>query len=170
MRCSVPVALGVLVMATTLRAADDPPGEAKKPPTPRQQYEALAEEYKKAKQDYFTALRAAKTREERQKISHEKRPNPARYAGRILKLAEDNPEDPVDIDALIWVVQNDESDPDDPTPTFSRAFDLLVRDYADQPKLGTIVPAFSQDGSPRSEQLLRTILDKNRSREARGQA
>ncbi len=169
MRCSVPVALGVLVMATTLRASDEPPDKAAKPPTPRQQYEALAEEYSKALQACFAAMQDGKTGEERKKIYVEKHPDSERYAGRFLKLAEENPKDSTAIDCLCWVVQNGQAS-NDPGAPYIRALDLLVRDYADQPKLGTYVTALSRDGSPRTERLLRAILEKNRSREAKGQA
>jgi hypothetical protein len=171
MRCSVPVALGALVMATALRAADDPPGKAETPPTPRQQYEALAEEFSKAQQACYAAMREAKTDEERTKIFEEKYPDRVKYVGRFLKLAEENPKDPAAIDALGWIVQHGQTGTgNEPDAPYNRALDLLARDYIDHPKVGPIVPSLSYDGSSRAEKVLRAILEKNRSRDVRGQA
>jgi hypothetical protein len=171
MRCSVSVALGVLAVATTLRAADDPPGKAEKPPTPRQQYEALEGEYHKAQQEFFAAYRSAKTDEERTKIYEEKYPDRVKYVGRFLKLAEENPKDPAAIDALDWIVQHGQTGTGgNPEAPYNRALDLLERDYLDHPRLGTIVQSLRGDGSSRAEKLLRAVLEKSRSRDVRGQA
>src|SRR5438132_10529991 len=97
----------MLAFAPALWAEDPPkdkPKEEKKPTTPAEQYKALVQEFTKAQQDFFKEYGTLKTDEERRKLVQEKYPQPAKFAPKMMELAEKNPKDPAAIDALVWVV------------------------------------------------------------------
>src|SRR5579859_6386441 len=92
--------LVLLLAFPALRAEDKD-----KAPTPREQYAALIKEYLQTQQAYFSAMRAAKTAEERQKAA-EKSPKADKFAAKFLELAEKNAKDPVAVDAMLWIASN----------------------------------------------------------------
>src|SRR3989442_1889886 len=104
---AVGVAVGLASLASGVRA-DQPDKEAKADPA--KELAAIQKEWTKAQQDFGKAYQAAKTDEERQAL-REKRPQPATFADRCLKLAEANSDSPVAIEALAWIVRNAGSTP-----------------------------------------------------------
>src|SRR5262245_26153984 len=107
--------LTVALLASATRADDKKPAASaddKKPDatkteakSPADQFKALTQEFQKAQNDFMTAYRAAKTDEERQKALQQM-PQPAKFTGKFMKLAEEHAKDPVAFDALIWVSRN----------------------------------------------------------------
>src|SRR4051794_33229123 len=96
----------VLVLGIAVVAAEDE-GQDKQSATPEQQYKAILKEYNDAFQAYAKAYGEAKTPEEQQKVVQEKYPWPAKYAAKVLELAEKNPKEPFAESALIWIMTNE---------------------------------------------------------------
>jgi hypothetical protein len=155
-----------LVLALPAPGAEDKP--ASKPPSPRQQYEALVKEQTDAQEAFFKEYRQAKTDAERQKLSQEKYPRPERLAPRFLELAEKNPKDPVAVDALVWVVSNARSAGKDGPR--ERALAVLRRDYFTSDKLGPLCDDLAYSREAASEALLRQIIAKNPGKDVQGRA
>jgi hypothetical protein len=153
--------IGLLALAPALWG-DDPPQdkakgatEEKKPATPAEQYRALVEEFSKARQDFIKEYQGAKTPEDKSKILREKQPQPAKYAGKMMELAEKNPKDPVAISALMWVIQQVRTGAE-----FDKALDML-REHGDNNVIANACQAVVYSASPKAEVFLRTVMEKN---------
>jgi len=98
----------VLLLALPASRGDDPPKD-KEPPkkelTAKDKYDALLKEYGAKQQEIITEFRKAKG-EEQTKLRNQYMGLGGEFADRFLKIAEDNPKDPVATDALLWVVNN----------------------------------------------------------------
>jgi hypothetical protein len=95
--------LGLCGFSPSVRAddpANDQKGDAAK------ELAAIEKDWSDAQNDFMKAYRGAKTAEERQQVLKEKRPKPAEFAGRFLRVAETHPDGPEAIKALVWVVSN----------------------------------------------------------------
>lgn len=153
------LARGVLLLLLAwpaARAQDKPKDES---PTPKAQYDALMKEYQTAQQDFFTALRGAKTPQEQMKRMQEESPKIDKVLARFIELAEKHPKDPVAVDALTMVftgaiIRNAGKGPQE------KALDLLLRDHVASDKLATVIPRLTT-GDKRGEAALRAILEKN---------
>jgi hypothetical protein len=75
-------------------------------PDPAKELAAIQKDFADAQQAFIKAYQEAKTNEERQQILKEKRPKPADFADRYLKLAETYPDSPQATQALAWAVGN----------------------------------------------------------------
>jgi hypothetical protein len=84
---------------------------------------------------------------------------------KFLAIAEDNPKDPVAVDALAWVVTNVPSG-----SQLSRALDMLSQDHLESDKLGDVCAALVRKPSAAAEQLLRSLAEKSPHRSVRGLA
>ncbi len=146
-----------LCAVASLQAADSP--------SPADQYRALVKEYSTAAQEYNNALRDAKTPEERKKVTDEKRPQPQAFAGRFMAIAEKNPQDPVAVDALIWVATFGYQ-----SPEAGKALDLLAQSHAASDKLAGVCQRAGSIGGPAAERLLRAVVEKNPKRELQAHA
>jgi hypothetical protein len=145
--------------------------EQAKPGSPAAQYQALVKEYSEAQQAFFKEYQAAKD-EDKPKLLEEKYFKAAeQFAIKFLELAEKNPKDPVAVDALVWVVtnQNDRSSAKD-SPR-AKAMAILIRDHVTSEKIGSVCQTLGyqmHDAHP--EPLLRAILDKNPSKAVQAEA
>jgi hypothetical protein len=156
--------LAVLVFAPLLWGLDEKQ-DKEKPKTPREQFEAISQEYRKTLQDYQKAVGEAKSNEERMKVLREKYPQPAKYTQKMLQLAEKNPKDPVAVDAGVWALQHARGGPD-----ADKAYTVLSN-HADSKNLGTAVQyAAFFTRSPAAEKFLRSIMEKNPDRTLKGNA
>jgi len=79
--------------------------EAQAKKTPKTQFQAVLDEYQKAQQEFSQAYSKAKTDEERSKVFNDKYPKPNDYAVRFMAIADEAPDDPAAVDALVWCVQ-----------------------------------------------------------------
>jgi hypothetical protein len=168
MRRAVTAALAALTLACVpaLAARDDPnKAQAQPKKTPKEQFQAVLEQYQKAQADFSQAYSKAKNNEERSKIFNEKYPKPDEYATRFLVIAEAAPDDPAAVDALVWCVQLGRGG-----PSLAKAMERLSEKHADNPKLASAVAGLAQSYSPAGEKLLRAVAAKNRDRTARGNA
>jgi hypothetical protein len=84
--------------------ADDPPKD-KKEGTPKEQYAALVKEVDAKRQELSDRYTNAAA-DEKPKVLQQLRSLNKDYAGKFLKLAEDNAKDPAATDALFWIVAN----------------------------------------------------------------
>jgi RNA polymerase sigma factor (sigma-70 family) len=133
--------------------------------TPRGRYEALCKEINKASRDFREEYQKAKTDEERSIISREKSFQPRRYIGRFLEIAESAPNDPVAIDALIWIIRFGFDGPE-----FSRAIDRLAENHVQRAKVGQAALTLGHRVSPSAEKLLRAVIEKYPDRSIKGLA
>lgn len=87
------------------------------------------------------------------------------FAKRFLELAEKHPQDPVAVDALLWVVSNVRGKPDT-----TRALELLTEQHITSDQLRSAGKGIAESRSIAAEKLLNTILQKNPDDQARAQA
>jgi hypothetical protein len=159
--------LGLLLLAPTLWALDDPKDPkkpdkpaAEKAQTPAEQYKEILKEFNADQQRFFKAYSAAKNQEERSKLQY---PEPQKYGKRMLELAEKNPKDPAAIDALAWVVQAMRSNAE-----AKKALNVLLKDHIDSKQMANVAQTLRYSGSPETEKDLRTIMEKNPHKEVKG--
>lgn len=133
--------------------------------SPAEQYRALTREFEAAQREFNRLYQAAKTDADRQNIATKNYPQPQKYAGRFLEIAEKHPKDSVALDALVWVVQNARAGREN-----DKALEILVRDHIQSAKLGAVCQNLAYSPSPNTEKILREILEKNTEREVQGQA
>jgi hypothetical protein len=167
MRCLMLGALAMLVCTPALWAQNPPKDKPPpvKPAGAAEQYQALLQDFQKAEQEFTKAYRDAKTDDDRQKVIKEKYPALQKFPARFLELAQKNPKDPVALDAVLWVLLNTEGGPE-----VGKAMDLLVQNHLTNPKLLPLCQQLAQAPLNVGEKVLRGVLDKNPSRELKGQA
>jgi hypothetical protein len=158
----------VLLLAFPALRAEDKPQDKDKSPSPKKQYDDLVNEYSEAQQAYFSAMREAKTPEERQKIVAEKSPKPEKFALKFLELAEKNPTDPVAVDALFWIAN---AAPDTTVKAErAKAFAILLANHIENPKLGTACQSLSFSYEKQDQEFLRAVLAKNPNKSVKADA
>jgi hypothetical protein len=160
----------VLLLALPALRADDPPKDkaSEKPATPAEQYQALLKEAQEAQQEFMKSVRAAKTPEERSKVMQEQNPKKA-LAPKFLEFAEKNSNEPVALDALIWIVA-DRSGPPGSNEPRDKAIAILLRDHVESEKLAAVCQTMGFDMGKQNAAFLRAVLEKNKSPEVRAEA
>lgn len=153
-----------MLASPALRAEDKP--QDKNKPSPQDQFRALVKEYSEAQQEYFKAMREAKSDADRQKAL-EKNPKAEKFAPRFLELAEKNPKEPVAVDALVWIANNSRGGA---KAERSKAFDLLMRDHIENEKLGQVCQNLAFGYEKVDEAFLRAVLAKNPAASAKAEA
>jgi hypothetical protein len=158
-------ALWAMAGMPAVGASDDPNKvEAQSKKTPKEQFQAVLDEYQEAQRGFSQAYSKANTDEERSKIVTEKYPKADEYARRFLAVADAAPDDPAAVDALIWYVQLGRGG------DTSKAMTRLAEKHAADPKVARVVSTLAYSNSPSGEALLRAVIEKNRDRIARGNA
>src|SRR5262249_31198055 len=109
-----------------------------------------------------------KTSAEQRKVTENQDPKKI-FAPRFLALAEKNPNDPIAVDALIWVVTGSfgKTGFDE---TIAKAKDILVREHIDSDKLGPLCQSLALDRDQNSQKQLKTIFAKNPDKSVKGEA
>jgi hypothetical protein len=148
--------------ASSAPAADENDKTEPAASTPAGQYEALINEYQKAQQEFSSDYTAAKTDEEREKLSS-KYPQAEAYSRRLLELARKHPKDPVAFDALAWVVTNDRYG-----ERINETLEILLRDHVESEKLGQVAQAMVYSSAREPAKTLENIVEKNPHREVKG--
>jgi hypothetical protein len=161
------VVLLAAVITVAWAGGRQPPGEPPKQPpqSAAEQYQALVKEVDDAMQQFMKEYNAAKTDEEKQKLFNEKYPQPQKYAARFLKIAEQHPDDPAAVDALVWVITRAGAGSEQ-----SAALEKLARNHVTSAKVGAVSSSLVYSQSPLAEPFLRDVLAKNPDRGAKGQA
>jgi hypothetical protein len=94
-----------LLLALPAARGDEPPKDAKKPPSAQERYDTLLKDFDTQQREIITEARKAEG-PDRQKLLEKYQALGKDFAEKFYKLAEDNPKDPVATDALFWVMQN----------------------------------------------------------------
>ena len=164
-----PIVGGVLALMLAIPAsrAQDKPKDP--PASPAERYKALLKEYQDAMKGFQEAVQAAKSPEEQQKVFREKYPS-GKFAPRFLELAEQHANDPVALDALVWIVTNDGGRGSGTKDTTRPRALTLLREHVGHEKLGRVVPMLGFSFDKESGDLLRAILEKHPNEEVKGQA
>ena len=154
MRC---VLVGLLSLVPMTARAED---------TPRRQYQALIGEFDTAESAAIAAISKATTDVERIDAAS-KRPQPHEFAPRVLALAEKYPDDPIAVDALIWVVSRRIFGPES-----KKALGILARDHSRSGRLKDFCGECHRYGEPFApyEEMLRAVLKDTPHREVRARA
>ncbi len=90
---------------------------------------------------------------------------PREFAGRFLELAEEHPQDPVAVEALIWIAGNVRRGAE-----LERALSLLTMDYITDERLAALFPELTQKPSLATGKLLREGLEKSPHKGVQAQA
>jgi hypothetical protein len=153
----------IFVVGASVALAEDERQD--NPATPAEQYQALLKE----RQDVPEELSKAKTEEERKKLLARLGKLPLRF----LELAEQHPNDPVAVEALIQTVAlaNGSAFPaggqDSPG---SRALAILQRDHVRSDKLGPVCQQVVFGFHQSHETFLRAVVEMNPHQEVQGLA
>jgi hypothetical protein len=168
-------ALCVLVGVPALWALDDPKDKSKAdtPSKLAEEVKKITEEYQKSLSEFYKdaqqKAKEAKTDEEREKI-YSGAPKADKTVARLLELTEKAPKnDPAIIDALQWVLNYSRGDGDG-QKTQDKVLDLLIKDYAENEKIGAVVTGLAYSANPKAEQLLKAVMEKNSKKDNRGKA
>jgi hypothetical protein len=160
---------GILVLVLGLSASAAGGDGPDKPATPAEQYKALLKEYQEA------GSGGAPSDEERMKLIGRVYKRRNELALKFLELAENNPKDPIAVDALmqaVWQVNTT------PWPVEvagedgarKKAFALLQRDYIRSDKLGPTCQRVSFGFCKEYETFLRAVLESNPHKDVQGLA
>jgi hypothetical protein len=107
------VAVGLVGLSPGLRA--DEKDKEKKPdqakPDAATELADIQKDFNKAQQEFIKAYQGAKDNEERQQVLKDKRPKPADFADRYLKLAETYPNTPQAAQATTWLLSQGRGTP-----------------------------------------------------------
>lgn len=150
----------MLVLCLSVALADD-----ERQATPAEKYNALLKERQDAPED----LSNATTGEDRRKVQARLATLPLRF----LELAEQNPKDPVALEALIQTVSwaNSSAFPEGAKDSpGERALALLRRDHVRSDKLGLVCQQVFFGFHQSREEFLRAVLEMNPHREVQGLA
>ena len=136
-------------------AADEPQPQSA---TPEEQFKVILKEYQTA------AGGGAKSDQERKQLIDrldKRRPD---IAAKFLKLAEQNPQHPIAVDALIqaiWMVNHNPYPAGGADNPGLRAMAILLSDHVKSDKIGPICQRIYPGFRPEYEAFLRTVLEKS---------
>jgi hypothetical protein len=115
----------VLLLASPALRADDKPKD--EPKSLKMQYAALEKEFSTKQREIIAEIQKTKG-EEQQKLIQKYYGLGSEFADKFYKLAEDNPKDPIAVEALFWVLQNAGK-----SPAYQKAADKVTVLVADMP-------------------------------------
>ena len=129
--------------------------------SPKSQYEALVKEYDTTYVAYIDASKKASTDDDRLKAA-ESRPNPQLFVPRFVAFAEQHPDDPAAIDALIWIASHCMF-----IPQGEQALKTLASRHSASQQVAAYAGMASRYGEAflAYEELLRAVLKSNSDRE-----
>ncbi len=132
----------------------------------RREAPALVEEQSRATNAFEEVMRKARNAAEREQLFAERCPRFDLFAVRFFAIADEAPEDPAAVDALIWAA-TDLGWPNGPVG--KKVFGRLFPDHITSDRMWLYCSRFTYAG-PESESTLRAILEKNPHREVKGHA
>jgi thiol-disulfide isomerase/thioredoxin len=162
------IVTGLVLVCSTLQPSS---GAA----TPKEQYEALIKEYNAADLQWEKDYNVDGGPQAKVDWEMRYRASPIwSFAPRFIRLAEANPDDPIAIDALLWITNqalHRVTIVQELLPLYARAVELLLQgDRIDDPRIGQACVEGLRYDSPPSEKFLRIVMDKSRNRDVRGRA
>jgi hypothetical protein len=143
-------------------------GSQDKPPTPEAQYQALVKEQAQETRAIQTAMRAAKTPEEQEKLSKELYAKLKKLATQFVDLAEKNPKTPVAFDSVVWILSNITAGAKNEPR--AKAAAILLRDHVQNEKLSQLCQSLANSFYPEGFDLLRGIALKSSNQEVQAEA
>jgi AhpC/TSA family len=168
-------AMLLLVGLPALWAWDDAKDKPKEPAKSKvaEEVDALIMAHQKAVSDFHKdnneKIKKAKNDEERSKI-YEAFPKSNETMEKLWDLLDMNPkEKDAAITGLSWIVHNSGRDEKGERGR-TRAMDLLIKDHADDPNIAPFVGRQVHTPWTKAEELLRAVMEKNRSKDVRGKA
>lgn len=168
-------AILLLVGLPALWASDDPKDKPKEPAKSKvaEEVDAIIAAHQKAVNDFYKSAeekaKNAKTDEEKSKI-YEGFPQPDESAAKLWDLIDKNPEEKgAALTALQWILNNSGND-DKGRKSNAKAMDLLIKDHATDPNIAPMLSRLVYTPSAKAEELIRAVLEKNPSKEAKGKA
>jgi hypothetical protein len=162
--------VGLLLLLSAGGAPADSKDDPKGPDTaatPREQFDTLTKQVNEERQAILSEYRKTEDAVERRRILARYYGVATRYARRFIKLAGDNPKDPVAVDALAWVVTQPYAKA---PPEVEKAFRTLLKDQVKSEAIGKVCRSLVYSRSPQARNLLRAVLEKNPKKEVKGQA
>ncbi len=131
----------------------------------------IIREFEEARHQASEASSKRPTDFERWKAYNELAPDDAKFSRRMVDLAATNPKDPAARDALIWVINKPyRGDAGPYGDEFSRAVNLLVKYYADDPEAVRLGLSLNHVLSRRRDAFVEGMYANALSREAKGLA
>ncbi len=142
--------------------------------TPAEQYQALVRQYDQARTAYRKLGEQAKTKAD-VLAARKDQPIPEKeFSPRFFDLANRYPNDPVAVNALIWIIEKSLTYSyrfDEPSAeTTSRAMAILARDHLGDPRLGPLCLTLIYRPSPERDALLLVAAERSPDRIVRGHA
>jgi hypothetical protein len=133
--------------------------------SPGEELQQIKSEFESARKNFEKAYEAAKTDEERQKAS-ELYPQGPKYAPRVLAVAKKAEGTPVELEALLWVL--DQAYYDQTIAT--HAVDILLRRYAESKEIAPAIRRMTYSQATNTETFLRKVIEKNPNQNVKGAA
>ena len=140
----------VLLLTPFVRAQNDPKKD--KPKTAQEQFDALIGELEKARGEADKEIRAAKAKDEKQKIQDEFMKKLQAMTPRMLELAEKNPKETVSGEALLFVISLAP-----PGAQQDKAISLLLKNQGD--RVPDACMMLAQAGNPQAQAFFKAVLD-----------
>jgi len=154
--------------------AADPPKPPPKPTmpagTPAEQVQTLIKHFDDQWAELRKVYKEAQTEDERDKLEV-MIPHAEDYGALLLKIAEDHPNDPAAVDALIWIVRNARGEPNKVDTPQGRARAILIRNHLTSPKIGSFCASLiNSNFDPGAVPLLRQVIEKHSDKSVQAQA
>lgn len=142
-----------VLAAASVACADDPKKKAEAPADPRAaQVQAVLKGLEDTGEKLQAEFRAAKDAETKTKLRKQFAGEMQAAAGKLLKLAQEKPDDEPAFTALGFVLGNGDT---------AAAADLLAKHHLGREQLAGLLPQVADDPSPAVAGLLRAALDKS---------
>lgn len=160
-RNSIVIILFVVFGAAQVTDAADPQA------TRRQRFQALEADYGQKNVAFIKASQSIRNNADAVKVSKLK-PSAAEYGKRFLALAQEKPGDDVALDALVWIIEND--DTEEPFPKLDDVLNLIEKHHLASPRLKSVIPSLASSASILADALLEDLIEKGGDRAVRGAA
>ena len=143
-------------------------------PSSAEQYRTLVRHYDEARAAHRKLGEKARTQAEAE-AAYKDHPAPeGEFTPRFFALAKRYPNDPIAVDALVWVVERSMTHagrPDGPMARMTgRAMTILAHDHLGDPRLGPACLKLAYYPSPDRDAFLRAVAERSPDRIARGRA
>jgi hypothetical protein len=139
--------------------------------TPAEQMKWIIDRQKRLQEEFSKKYKAAKTEAEKDALFDRNYPEPDVPGKLLLDIALNQLKDPSAFDALLWVVRYSRPLPNQPQAPFARARDVLIRDFAHDPRIGELCQALAYENEDRvAVEFVRKVYEKHPDAAARAQA
>jgi peroxiredoxin len=135
--------------------------------TRRQAFQTIQGEYGRKLAAFNKASQSIRTKADALRVASLK-PSAAEYGKRLLALAKEKPADDVALDALVWIVEND--DPEGPFQQLDEVLNLIEKHHVGSPRLKSVIPSLASSASLLADALLEVLVEKGGDRAVRGAA